>query len=100
MLRRISSGWVLTSNPPTVAVPEVGARSPQRMRIAVDLPAPLGPRKPKISPGRTSSETLLTATKSPKRFTSLSRWTAALVELSCTRHILPLYQSYEDVFEG
>ena len=53
--------------PPTVAVPDVGRSSPHSMRIVVDLPAPLLPRKPKISPARTSNDTSLTATKSPKR---------------------------------
>ena len=46
-----------TSTPPTVAVPEVGRSSPQSMRMVVDLPAPLLPRKPKISPARTSNDT-------------------------------------------
>src|SRR5262245_47504548 len=53
--------------PPTVAAPEVGASRPQSMRMVVDLPAPLLPRKPKISPRATSNDTLSTATKSPKR---------------------------------
>ena len=37
------------------------------MRIVVDLPAPLLPRKPKISPCSTSNDTRSTATKAPKR---------------------------------
>ena len=37
------------------------------MRINVVLPAPLGPRKPNTSPALSSSETSLTAMKSPKR---------------------------------
>ena len=37
------------------------------MRIVVDFPAPLLPRKPKISPRRTSNDRLSTATKCPKR---------------------------------
>src|SRR5262245_2959153 len=61
------SGSRLTSMPPTVAVPDEGASSPHSMRIVVDLPAPLLPRKPKISPRRTSNETLSTATNWPKR---------------------------------
>src|SRR5258708_34816492 len=76
MLCRISSDCVATSNPPTVARPDVGASNPHKMRIVVDLPAPLGPRKPKTSPCATSSETLSTATKSPKRLTRFSRRTA------------------------
>ena len=41
-----SSGWVSTSNPATVAVPEVMPSSVHSILTVVDLPAPLGPRKP------------------------------------------------------
>src|SRR5262245_58634102 len=61
------SGSARTSTPPTIAVPEVGSSSPQSMRIVVDFPAPLLPRKPKISPRRTSKLTLSTATNCPNR---------------------------------
>src|SRR5262249_19172714 len=61
------SGSLVTSMPPTVAAPDVGTSSPQSMRIVVDLPAPLLPRKPKISPRCTSNVTPSTATKSPNR---------------------------------
>ena len=37
---------------------------PQSMRMVVDLPEPLEPRKPKISPFFTEKEILSTATKS------------------------------------
>src|SRR5438094_4706116 len=67
MRRLTPSGSRVTSTPPTVAWPDVGARRPQSIRIVVDFPAPLLPRKPKISPSRTSNETSLTATKPPKR---------------------------------
>src|SRR5579872_2998830 len=67
MRRLTPSGSRVTSMPPTVAVPELGASSPQSMRIVVDLPAPLLPRKPKFSPRRTSNDTLSTATKPPNR---------------------------------
>src|SRR5882724_9179311 len=63
----ISSDCVRTSNPPTFASPLVGSSRPQRMRMVVDLPAPFGPRNPKISPRVTSRFTRSTATKSPKR---------------------------------
>jgi hypothetical protein len=53
--------------PPTVAVPDVGCSNPHNMRIVVDLPAPLLPKNPKISPARTSNDTSFTATKLPKR---------------------------------
>ena len=47
------------------------------MRIVVDLPAPLAPRKPKISPSSTSRETPSTAVKAPKRLVRPSSSTAA-----------------------
>src|SRR6266481_16431 len=104
MFCRISSDCVATSNPPTVARPEVGASSPHRMRIVVDFPAPLGPRKPKTSPCATSSETLSTATKSPKRFTRFSRRTAGPVVLGDTFGLVTLgfflmNERHENFFE-
>ena len=47
-------------------VPAVGVSRPQSMRIAVVLPDPLGPRKPKISPCGMARSTLSTATSLPK----------------------------------
>ena len=52
MLRRTSSRSLTTSWPATSAEPPVGRTSVQSMLIVVDLPAPFGPRKPKISPAR------------------------------------------------
>src|SRR5258708_40241250 len=54
----------MTSWPPTVTRPVVGSERPARIRIVVVLPAPFGPRKPKISPGTAVSETSSTAVKS------------------------------------
>src|SRR5664280_2907178 len=62
------SACVPTSNPATVALPPLGARIPVRMRIVVDLPAPFGPRKPKIWPLGTSKLKRFTAMKLPNRF--------------------------------
>ena len=56
------------SRPSTRTSPEVGSDSPARMRMVVVLPAPFGPRKPKISPRRTWSEMPSTAVKSPYFF--------------------------------
>src|SRR6202022_2857899 len=64
----------VTSNPRTRAVPEVDVVSPSRSWIVVVLPAPFGPRRPKISPRRTSKERWSTATTSPKRLVRLSTW--------------------------
>ena len=44
---------VITSKPQTRATPLVAGRNVVRMRMVVDLPAPLGPRKPTSSPGAT-----------------------------------------------
>ena len=52
MRLRTSAAWRATSKPATRAVPAVGDSSVARMRSVVVLPAPLGPRKPKISPAR------------------------------------------------
>ena len=60
---------------------------PQSMRMVVDLPAPLGPRKPKISPRLTSKLTRLTATKLPKRFSRLSTTTADSRLAACVRRL-------------
>ncbi len=54
-----------TSMPATIARPLVMVMSVVSMRTVVDFPAPLGPRKPKIPPGSTESETPRTACTSP-----------------------------------
>jgi len=41
--------------------PDVGCASPVVQWISVDLPAPLGPRRPKNSPDSISSETRFSA---------------------------------------
>src|SRR5699024_67295 len=51
--------------PLTVAVPAVGRSSPRIIRIVVDLPAPLGPRKPVTMPGLTVKVKSSTATVEP-----------------------------------
>src|SRR6185295_1243231 len=61
------SGSLPTSMPPTIAVPLVGLSRPHSIRMVVDLPAPLLPRNPKISPAWTSKLTRSTATNLPKR---------------------------------
>src|SRR5664280_193525 len=50
--------------------PDVGRCAPARHEKRVVLPAPFGPMTPKISPGATSNETPLTATRPPKRTVS------------------------------
>src|SRR5450755_3716191 len=65
MRERTPSGSRETSRPATRALPDVGLRSVQRTEIVVDLPAPLGPRNPKISPRRTARSMPRTASTVP-----------------------------------
>ena len=61
-------------NPHTLILPQVGGMKPVIMRMVVDLPAPLGPRKPTTSPLLTSKETSSTASFAPNaldRFSTL-----------------------------
>src|SRR5262245_7121465 len=66
MLRRTASRSAVTSWPATHADPEVGRASVHSILIVVDLPAPLGPRKPNVSPTGTSKSMPRTALISPK----------------------------------
>src|SRR5213593_2856937 len=62
--------------------PALGWSRPQSMRMTVDLPEPLGPRKPKIEPFATRKLTESTAVKCPKRFVRPSHSIMAAVELA------------------
>src|SRR5579859_3423072 len=64
------------SAPQTTAVPELGARKPVIIFMVVDLPAPLGPRKPNTSPRFTERETSSTARIGPKCFV---RWRTEII---------------------
>src|ERR1035437_3417982 len=61
----------MISWPATKPEPEVGVIMPQSMRMVVDLPEPLAPRNPKISPFFTEKVILLTATNEPNLFSRL-----------------------------
>src|SRR4051794_25987239 len=52
------------------------------MRIVVDFPAPLGPRKPSTSPRSTEKEIPSTARFAPKAFAKL--WTLIIVNYSAS----------------
>ena len=67
MLARTAAGSVATSWPATIARPPVGLRTVLRMRRVVVFPAPLGPSRPKISPGLQSNPTSETAGTHPRR---------------------------------
>ncbi len=64
MRRLTSSGCSKTSKPATFTEPLVGGRTPVMVRMVVVLPAPLGPRKPTISPFSTLKLTSWTALRS------------------------------------
>src|SRR4030066_625386 len=64
----ISSDSLIMSCPATEPLPEVGVMMPHSMRIVVDFPDPLAPKKPNISPFFTEKVILLTAMKSPNFF--------------------------------
>ncbi len=57
-----------TSKPFILILPPDGSRSPHIIFIRVVLPAPLGPRRPKISPLFTSNVTESTALNFPNIF--------------------------------
>src|SRR4051812_4818173 len=67
MSRRMSSARVAVLRPQTWAQPASGLRRQAKIFIVVVLPAPLGPMKPKISPGPISMVRLSRAVREPKR---------------------------------
>src|SRR5262245_36667433 len=67
---RASGANRVTSRPSKCTVPEVGCRSPVRQLKKVDLPAPLGPMRPKTSPSMTATEASSTALNAPKAIVS------------------------------
>src|SRR5262249_25033912 len=83
-------GRPVMSSPRKTIRPSEGFKTPVRQLKSVDLPAPLGPMIPRISPGGTASDTWLRAVNPPNRTVSCSvrRIGAAPVtlgELACRR---------------
>src|SRR2546426_2650059 len=72
-----SNGSFSTSCPRTITVPEVGFKSPTRVFISVDLPDPLGPRRPLTSPAATDRLRSLTARIDPYAFLKWETFIAA-----------------------
>ena len=60
-----SAGWRTMSTPLRRTVPDRGRRNPSMALSVVVLPAPFGPRRPKISLRRISKLTRSTATFDP-----------------------------------
>ncbi len=69
---------VTTSNPATRADPLVGGMYPVRMRMVLLLPAPFGPRRPRISPRLAWKLTSCSATRSPY---CLVRWVTSIITM-------------------
>ncbi len=69
MMRLASIGCLVMESPLTEASPAVGCSRPVIILTVVDLPEPLGPRKPKMdAPGDTEKcQGPLPLPKSPKR---------------------------------
>src|SRR2546425_3251801 len=65
--RRSKAASRTTSWPSTVMVPRSGVSKVARIESSVVLPAPLGPRRPKIEPRSTASETPRSARVSRRR---------------------------------
>src|SRR6266568_2218202 len=87
MRRFTSIGFSCTSSPHTETAPALGGMKPVIMRIVVDLPAPLGPRKPITLPFPTSNETPSTARFGPKDLLRFSTLITAPLQNICTdRH--------------
>src|SRR5688572_5316699 len=99
LIRRRS---VRMSKPATRPSPSLGASSPVSILMVVVLPAPLGPRNPKISPARTSNVTASTAVKSPKRRVRPVTLTGGVTGVPITsggiRHVL-VEKADEDVLQ-
>src|SRR5664279_4104501 len=76
----MATGSADDSMPKTRARPEVGRIRSRRVRIAVVLPAPLGPRKPNTSPCSTVRSTSMIPRCEPYDFVSLSVWMIEVIE--------------------
>src|ERR1700727_1763439 len=75
-------GGRATSKPATVAVPASIGSSVVSIRSVVVLPAPFGPRKPKVSPLATSMLTPRTASTVPPRALKLLRRSLVVITFS------------------
>src|SRR5258708_25670484 len=65
---RVSGAKRVMSRPSNRTLPEVDDKSPVRQLNSVDLPAPFGPIKPKMSPCSSVTDAASTALKLPKAF--------------------------------
>src|SRR5256714_1770165 len=80
--RFTSTACLAKSKPKSCMPPDVGANSPVSILMVVDLPAPLGPKKPKNCPAPTVRSTDSTAVSAPKRRVNFSVTIAASLKRS------------------
>src|SRR5664280_803907 len=94
----ISSASVIMSCPATTPAPDVGVIMPQSMRIVVDLPEPLAPRNPNISPFFTEKVILFTATKAPNFFSRFVTEMESEVESIMRQISIHLFNAFNNCF--
>ena len=68
-------------------MPPLAGMKQDRIFIVVDLPAPLGPRKPTICPFSTLKETSWIAVTGPYRFVRWSTWIMNLGSSELSRNL-------------
>ena len=81
---RVAMSRASTTLPKSLAWPSVASSRPVSIFMVVDLPQPLEPRKPKISPRRIRKLTRSTAVKAPKRMVRLCASMAMSSSATCS----------------
>src|SRR5689334_679021 len=79
----------VTSMPSNSTLPVVGSVSPARQLKKVDLPAPLGPMRPMISPSATARSAPRTARKLPNALEMFCALSSMRTPHQARRHALP-----------
>ena len=88
MILRTSDAWETGSKPKTLTLPDVGRIRVHMMRSVVVFPAPLGPIRPKISPGLILKLSLSRARMAPNCLVSPSAFTARFIWVRPVRLIV------------
>src|ERR1700733_4325515 len=86
-----STGAFSISCPQTDTCPAEGEMKPAIMRMVVDLPAPLAPKKPSTSPGATENVRSSTASLSPYRLDKFFVVIMGAFERDCSERFRKFY---------
>src|ERR1700736_723115 len=86
-----STGSLPISCPQTDTFPAEGEIKPAIMRMVVDLPAPLAPKKPSTSPGATEKVRSSTASLSPYRLDKFFVVIMGAFERDCSERFRKFY---------